>query len=274
MINQAKSHPYATTVGHNCSDTLSQTPSLLTLPRKEDLKNVAHHIRRRRISLMQIYGPGSGQVSLVSFVSFRIVSFFFFCTTLNCHVTENIIITIANCRTADREISAGWQGGEGGDLFGFACFLIKCGSLDREKKKEMSRVTLSSSPRWDLRQSRERKENSLTPPSRQNYSTLNPWSAQKFKWRQSGDGRERWDMRDESSGLDLNPLQFSAFALMKKRPRRRQMGRGNTLRKMRITKEKWATDGMTDQCSICANWFAKQSHREPSHRERNPRNLL
>lgn len=163
--------PYATTVGHNCSDTLSQTPSLLTLPKKEDLKNVAHHIRRRRISLMQIYGPGSGQVSLVSFVSYRIVSFFF-CTTLNCHVTENIIITIANCRTADREISAGWRGG-GKISSGSHASSLSADHLTERKKKEMSRVTLSSS-RWDLRQSRERKENSLTPPILQKYSTLNP----------------------------------------------------------------------------------------------------
>lgn len=36
-------------------------------------------------------------------MSYGLLSFFF-CTTLSCHVTENIIITIANCRSADREI--------------------------------------------------------------------------------------------------------------------------------------------------------------------------
>lgn len=80
---------------------------------------------------------GLGQVLLVSFVSFRFVSFRFFRTTLGCHVTENIIITIANCRTADREIAAARRWGGGRDHLGFACLLIKCGSLDRKKKIEL-----------------------------------------------------------------------------------------------------------------------------------------
>lgn len=59
----------------------------------------------RRISLMQIYGPGSGLTRVFSCLTFFFFSFFFFCTTLSCHVTENIIITIANCRTGEIERS-------------------------------------------------------------------------------------------------------------------------------------------------------------------------
>lgn len=114
---------------------------------------------------------GLGQVLLgySRVLRFSFSSFFFFCTTLSCHVTENIIITIANCRTGERSRDRSISG----DLIGFACELIKCGSLDRENAVAVAVVTLS---RWDLRQSRERKENSLTPlpPLRTNCCTLNP----------------------------------------------------------------------------------------------------
>lgn len=113
----------------------------------------------RRISLMQIYGPGSGLTRVFSCLTFFFFFFFFFCTTLSCHVTENIIITIANCRTGERSRDRSISG----DLIGFACELIKCGSLDRENPVAVA-VAVVTLSRWDLRQSRERKENSLTTP--------------------------------------------------------------------------------------------------------------
>lgn len=80
-------------------DRIPSRRHLLTLLRK--IWKMLHIIWR--ISLMQIYGPGTGLTRVLRFVSFRFISFFSHYPWLSCHrkyYYNNC--KLSNCRSRDR----------------------------------------------------------------------------------------------------------------------------------------------------------------------------